>query len=124
MQFTADDGSATFGRTLRRLREERGLSLRALAAAVNFSPSWLSRVENELVAPSMGLARACDEALEAGGVLIDRAAREQGPEVDDPRAWVPRPAQLPPGAGSAFADARGSWLSSIASLSWPSASSR
>lgn len=103
MQFTADDGSATFGRTLRRLREERGLSLRALAAAVNFSPSWLSRVENELVAPSMGLARACDEALEAGGVLIDRAAREQGPEVDDPRAWVPRPAQLPPGAGSAFA---------------------
>jgi tetratricopeptide (TPR) repeat protein len=101
-QSNVDGGAASFGPTLKRLREGRGLSLRALAAAISYSASWLSRIENGLVAPSMALAGACDEALEAGGRLVDLAVQEQEQEGDEPRAWVPRPAQLPAGAGPNF----------------------
>lgn len=41
------------GELVRRLREQRGLSLRALAAATDFSASFLSQVENGLVSPSI-----------------------------------------------------------------------
>jgi transcriptional regulator with XRE-family HTH domain len=41
------------GELVRRLREQRGLSLRALAAATNFSPSFISQLENGQVSPSI-----------------------------------------------------------------------
>jgi transcriptional regulator with XRE-family HTH domain len=41
------------GDLVRRLREQRGLSLRALAAATAFSPSFISQLENGLVSPSI-----------------------------------------------------------------------
>ena len=41
------------GDLVRRLREQRGLTLRALAAATDFSPSFISQLENGLVSPSI-----------------------------------------------------------------------
>jgi transcriptional regulator with XRE-family HTH domain len=41
------------GDQVRRLREQRGLSLRALAGATEFSPSFLSQLENGQVSPSI-----------------------------------------------------------------------
>jgi quercetin dioxygenase-like cupin family protein len=41
------------GRIVRTLRRRRKLSLRALAAAIDFSPSFISQVENNLASPSV-----------------------------------------------------------------------
>lgn len=41
------------GEQVRRLREQRGLSLRALAGATGFSASFLSQLENGQVSPSI-----------------------------------------------------------------------
>jgi transcriptional regulator with XRE-family HTH domain len=41
------------GELVRRLREQRGLSLRALASATGFSPSFVSQLENGAVSPSI-----------------------------------------------------------------------
>jgi transcriptional regulator with XRE-family HTH domain len=41
------------GDLVRRLREQRGLSLRALASASGFSPSFISQLENGQVSPSI-----------------------------------------------------------------------
>jgi transcriptional regulator with XRE-family HTH domain len=41
------------GDLVRRLREQRGLSLRALAGATDFSPSFLSQLEHGEVSPSI-----------------------------------------------------------------------
>src|SRR5512147_636526 len=41
------------GELVRRLREQRGLSLRALAARTDFSPSFISQLENGQVSPSI-----------------------------------------------------------------------
>jgi len=42
------------GDLVKRIRQERGLSLRALASATDFSPSFISQLENGLVSPSIG----------------------------------------------------------------------
>lgn len=107
MQHGASGGSESFGQTLRRLREAQGLSLRALAAAVSYSASWLSRIENDLAEPTIDLASACDQELGAGGGLAALAAQGHPQEGDDRRAWLPRPAQLPPGAGPSFVGREG-----------------
>jgi transcriptional regulator with XRE-family HTH domain len=41
------------GERVRQLREERGMSLRALASATDFSPSFISQLEHGLVSPSI-----------------------------------------------------------------------
>jgi DNA-binding XRE family transcriptional regulator len=68
------DDRAGFGAQLRRLREARGLSLRALARSVNYDPGALSRIENGRRTPSPELLRALDVRLCAEGALARRAA--------------------------------------------------
>jgi transcriptional regulator with XRE-family HTH domain len=46
-----DEGN--LGATVRRLRERRHMSLRALAEKTNFSPSFISQVENGQASPSI-----------------------------------------------------------------------
>ncbi|MDT0321431.1 helix-turn-helix domain-containing protein [Streptomyces millisiae] len=88
-----------FGATLRRLRDERGLTLRKLANLAHYSAGWLSKVETGTGEPTLELAQACDDALEAGGELVALArARLSGSTQEG----VPRPAQLPAGAGAMF----------------------
>ncbi|HEV3356818.1 MAG TPA: tetratricopeptide repeat protein [Pseudonocardiaceae bacterium] len=74
-----------FGRELRRLREQRRLSLQKFADLVNYSRGYIGKVEVGDKPPTGELARRCDEVLEAGGTLIALAAGE----------GLPRLAQLP-----------------------------
>lgn len=76
------------GDLVRRLREQRGLSLRALATATDFSPSFISQLENGQVSPSVAsmerIARSLGVTLgeffsslgsSEGGVVIRAADR-------------------------------------------------
>ena len=64
------------GGRLHRLRKERGLSLRALAARSGFSPSLLSQVENGLASPSLSSLAKIAVALDVA--LGDLFARSPG----------------------------------------------
>ncbi|MGK3207297.1 helix-turn-helix domain-containing protein [Amycolatopsis sp. MEPSY49] len=59
----------SFGRNMRELRQERGLSLEKLGRKINYSKSYLSKIENGLSAPTADVAKRCDSALETGGTL-------------------------------------------------------
>lgn len=63
-----------------RLREGRGMSLRALGRTINQDPTYLGRVLSGVKPCGYSIARAIDDALEADGEVIDAAARA------DPRA--------------------------------------
>ncbi|WP_435613695.1 helix-turn-helix domain-containing protein [Streptomyces sp. bgisy159] len=77
---------ATAVQRVRRRAEEAalgaGLSLTALSAVVHYSKAQLSKVERGIKAPSRDLARLCDAALHAGGVLIALVAP---PATDVPK---------------------------------------
>jgi transcriptional regulator with XRE-family HTH domain len=62
-----------FGPELRRLREARGLSLAVLAERVHYDKGHLSKIENGRRNPTAVLARACDDALGADGLLAGLA---------------------------------------------------
>lgn len=64
------------GEQVRRLREQRGLTLRGLAAATDFSPSFISQLENGLVSPSIDSMRRIAEAL---GVTLGGFFASLGP---------------------------------------------
>ena len=83
----------SFGTALRQLREQQGISLTALARLVHYSKGYLSKVETGERPATAVLARCCDEALGASGVL---AGTMPGP-VRRHRAAAHRPAQLPAG---------------------------
>jgi transcriptional regulator with XRE-family HTH domain len=67
------------GEHIRRLRSDRGLSVRAFAAQTGFSPSFISQLENGQVSPSLGSLQKIAEAL---GVTLGEffAAAETGEE--------------------------------------------
>jgi quercetin dioxygenase-like cupin family protein len=80
------------GDLIRRLRERRGLSLRGLASAAAFSPSFLSQVENGHVSPSIDSMGRITAALGLTlgeffttvadgkhGLVVRRAARTEVP---------------------------------------------
>ena len=56
-------GEPVFGDELRRLRGQRGLSLKKFAKLVHYDPGYLSKIENGLKPPTRALAKACDVAL-------------------------------------------------------------
>jgi transcriptional regulator with XRE-family HTH domain len=83
------------GELVRRLREQRGLSLRALASATDFSPSFISQLENGQVSPSIGSMERIAATLgvtlgeffaalgsSEGGIVVRAADR-----VELPSAW-------------------------------------
>ncbi len=67
---------ASLGREVRRRREDKGLSLRGLAKAAGFSPSFVSRLERGLAQPRLNslhrIARALDTS--AQGLLSGTSA--------------------------------------------------
>jgi transcriptional regulator with XRE-family HTH domain len=95
-----------FAATLRRLRGERGLSLRALAAAAYVSKSLLSELENGRKGPSKELAIYLDRALQAGGALAELVTEAPTPPEARERILyaVTRPTRLDLPAVEALAD--------------------
>jgi transcriptional regulator with XRE-family HTH domain len=83
-----------FGRELRRLRMEAGLSLAQLSGKVHYSKGYLSKIETDLKSPSIELARLCDAALGAKGRLVsllpEQPAKTRSPEAktDDDEVWM------------------------------------
>jgi transcriptional regulator with XRE-family HTH domain len=58
-----------FAARLTRLRTERGLSKRALAAAMGFDPSYVSHVEGRRHRPTEDFARRAENVLDSGGAI-------------------------------------------------------
>ncbi|XVU21425.1 helix-turn-helix domain-containing protein [Actinoplanes sp. CA-054009] len=77
------DVSARFADELRRLRAERGLSYRALAALAHHGKSYVEDLEKGRKPPSAAVAVRLDDALKAGGRL---AATLRAPAEDDVEA--------------------------------------
>ncbi|WEV25817.1 helix-turn-helix transcriptional regulator [Streptomyces sp. 71268] len=65
------------GRHLRRMRENAGLSLRALAEKLHYPHSYISRVERHEQLPSDALANALDGYFSTGGLFDDLLAVAQ-----------------------------------------------
>ncbi|MFE7869461.1 multiprotein-bridging factor 1 family protein [Micromonospora humida] len=78
----------SFGQTLRRHRATAGLSLRDLAALVNFQYSHISQVERGSRRPTRAMAEACERALHSGGVLTEAFLREHAGDRDMRRRTV------------------------------------
>lgn len=60
-----------FAAELRRLRDQRGLSIRGLAALVHHGKSYVHELETGQKQPTPAVARRLDDALGASGRLID-----------------------------------------------------
>ncbi|MGW2232296.1 helix-turn-helix domain-containing protein, partial [Streptomyces formicae] len=69
---TTDRPLLAFGQRLRELRVSSGLSLTELGARVNYTPSWLSKLENGRP-PTPEAARILDTVLGAEGALSELA---------------------------------------------------
>lgn len=79
-QNGATSAEGDIGATIRRLREERRLSLKELAARSGLTQSFLSQVERDLTSPSVASLRKVAQAF---GVPL--AALFQGPVVPENR---------------------------------------
>jgi transcriptional regulator with XRE-family HTH domain len=66
-----------FGRTLKRWREARRLSVRALAARTHYGKSQISDLENGIRKPRTDVAVRLEVVLQAHGELVAAAEREQ-----------------------------------------------
>nr|WP_247223015.1 helix-turn-helix transcriptional regulator [Streptomyces sp. LBUM 1486] len=73
----------SFPAQLRRLRQERGLSLTDLARRTHYSKGYLSKIETGAKRPTVDVARLCDQVLGAEGELL-RLVRQTQPRDGDP----------------------------------------
>lgn len=74
------NGDAELGATIRRLRDERGLSLKEVAARSGLTQSFLSQVERNLTSPSVASLRKVAQAFD-----VPLAALFQGPVQPESR---------------------------------------
>ncbi|WHM38847.1 helix-turn-helix transcriptional regulator [Streptomyces sp. BPTC-684] len=58
-----------FGRDLAKLREARGITMKALGLAVGYSESYVSKVEAGKVKPSPRFVEGCDRVFGTGGMI-------------------------------------------------------
>ncbi|MET9225349.1 helix-turn-helix transcriptional regulator [Lentzea sp. NPDC003310] len=75
--------SPTFAQEVRRLRNERGLSLSQMTGLVPYSKGHLSKIENGQVHPNPEMARLFDNVLQADGHLIELADAPARPIPSD-----------------------------------------
>jgi transcriptional regulator with XRE-family HTH domain len=73
-----------FGEKLRELRRKQGLTLRALAHAVNVDFSYLSKIENGKAGylPGADLIRSLADVLKTDALELLRLANKVPPEVE------------------------------------------
>ncbi|GAB2917364.1 helix-turn-helix domain-containing protein [Streptomyces heilongjiangensis] len=74
----------SFPAQLRRLRQERGLSLTDLARRTHYSKGYLSKIETGTKRATVDVARLCDRVLGAEGALL-RLVQQAPPRDGDPR---------------------------------------
>ncbi len=93
-----------FGRELRRLREQAGLTQVQLATLLGYSHTYVSKLESGARVPRIAFAGGADELLGAGGSLVSaaanaRARRQQESEraQSDGTVGVPMPQADRPG---------------------------
>ncbi|WP_051047486.1 MULTISPECIES: helix-turn-helix domain-containing protein [Nocardia] len=67
------DRDNVFGELMRRLRERRGLSLKALAALTVYAPTTLHHIEQGERPPTTDMATRLDDVLQADGALLSAA---------------------------------------------------
>ncbi|MGB6162499.1 MAG: helix-turn-helix transcriptional regulator [Pseudonocardiaceae bacterium] len=91
-----------FGGELRRLRQQRSLSLKKFAQLVHYDPGYLSKIENGSKPPTATFAARCDAALGTGGSLsalvaapLDRKPPRIAHEIKMPVVIDGRPVLLP-----------------------------
>ena len=89
-QVAAGGEVSPFGRELRRLRIDHGMSLQALADLVHYSRGYLGKIEIGDKPPTAELAHRCDEVFETDGMLVALAGGKE----------LPRLAQLPAAAAT------------------------
>lgn len=65
-----------FGRVIKKLRREAGLTQRALALMVDVTPTYISRLENEAAEPSIKLVKRIARAIKTPPEIIFWAAVE------------------------------------------------
>jgi transcriptional regulator with XRE-family HTH domain len=77
------DLNARFGDRLKKLRRERGFTLRALAEKINVDFSYLSKIENARLphTPSVETIRALASALDADPIELLQMAEKLPPEL-------------------------------------------
>ncbi|MFI8824099.1 helix-turn-helix domain-containing protein [Streptomyces sp. NPDC053431] len=86
--------SEVFGELLRHYRESAGVTQEALARLVPCDRSMVARVEAAKRVPQEAFARACDEVLGTGGVLVRLWAKiDWYPQVEHPD-WFERRAKM------------------------------
>ncbi|MFD9700712.1 helix-turn-helix domain-containing protein [Lentzea sp. NPDC059081] len=78
----------TFAQEVRRLRNERGLSLNQMTTRVSYSKGHLSKIETGVAQPNPEMAKVLDEALGAGGRLIELADAPARPIPSDDTSLV------------------------------------
>lgn len=71
----------TAGTRLRALRQQRGMTLDALAARVRYSKGYLHNIETGERAPTLEVARRCDTALGTTPLLASMVSIERGDPV-------------------------------------------
>ena len=75
--------TSSFPTQLRRLRQERGLSLTDLARRTHYSKGYLSKIETGTKRATVDVARLCDHVLGADGELL-RLVQQAPPRDGQP----------------------------------------
>jgi transcriptional regulator with XRE-family HTH domain len=79
-----DVTNGTFKQALRQLRSSRGLKQHELGALVYITDRYISDLERGKRRPHDDLAKALDDALDAGGLLVTLAAQHPAEAVNGP----------------------------------------
>lgn len=90
-----------FADLARRALRDSGYSMKAAARAINYDPSYLSRVLNGKQDPSEKLAKSLDALVDAGGALAATVLSED--DQSRVRCSAARPSQLDAGTVDALA---------------------
>ncbi|MCC3769384.1 helix-turn-helix domain-containing protein [Streptomyces sp. UNOC14_S4] len=90
--MTMEQAAEAFAAETAYWREVRGLSKRALAAAMGFDPSYVSHVESGRHKPTEDFARRADEALGAGKAVWKRWCDYEAAKARTGRTAVAPPA--------------------------------
>ncbi len=88
----------SFPAELRRRRQVKGVSLHQLSQLTHYSKGHLGNIENGVKPPTVDLAGACDDALDAGGelaALVEPPPGGRSRRPPTPRRQPVRPGQLP-----------------------------